>query len=517
MMRGGIAFFYRFAVMLAVLVSAAVVSAAPKYKVELVQVVHRHGARSPIVDSNQSLICGTEYPCGFLNFEGQLMLERLGEFLRHRYTGDSTVVSEPYFPSLSYNLSISYTRSTDVLRTLQSANALLQGLFPNVSAFFPAIHTVSSADDVLLLSSAVPMIRARYNYAARELQEVCNPVLDHRMPFAQLQAVAAEVHSQGFCANHTLRVRCAERLCDIAHAYQSTGALSQYPLLREHLDDVCAVTAMSSHFYFAYNASNPAHRKQGAPYYHLTSLLVRNMRMHQQRKNAPLYKLYQYSAHDTTISPLAVSLGDSSMEAMLPPFGAAFIIELLSLADAPAPSSSSTFYVRVLRGHPGATPATNFTFALRHFDMRCQDAKGTTYIAVDSICPFADFERFINSMAPASPMGTCYIDPGLLGRMDCPVDAVGDNRTLSEDCLFYRKHCGKYACGDGYYLDGNGYGCHRIPASDSESASSSMSRGGIAFLGIVLFIAGAVASIGGMEVWKRYKRTQSEGSEALIV
>ncbi|KAG5489409.1 hypothetical protein GH5_00278 [Leishmania sp. Ghana 2012 LV757] len=515
-MRGGTAFFYRFAVMVAVVVSAAMVSAAPKYKVVVVQLVHRHGARSPIVDSNQTLICGTKFPCGYLNYEGQMMLENLGKYLRHRYTEDPAVVSEPYFPSTSYNLSISYTRSTDVLRTLQSATGLLQGLFPNASAFFPAIHTVSTADDVLLLSSAVPMIRARYNYAARELREVCDPVLDSRMPFGQLQAVAAEVHSQGFCSNHTLRSRCAERLCDIAHAYQSTGQISKYPLLRQHLDDLCAVTAMSSHYYFAYNASNPVHQKQGAPYYHLAKLLVNNMRAHQQRKGAPSYRLYEYSAHDTTISPLAVSLGDNSMEAMLPPFGTAFIIELLSLKDATAESSSS-FYVRVLRGHPGVTPATNFTFALRHFDMRCQDATGKTYIAVDNICPFADFERFINSMAPKSPMGTCYIDPDLLGRMDCPVDAVGDNRSLSADCLFYRKHCGEYACGTGYYLDGISYGCHRIPASDSGSASAPMSSGGIALLGIVLFIAGAVASVGGMEVWKRYKKAESEGSETLIV
>ncbi|CAG9583789.1 membrane-bound acid phosphatase precursor [Leishmania major strain Friedlin] len=514
-MRRGIAFLYPCAVVVAVVVSAAVVLAAPMYKVELVQVVHRHGARSPLVDDNHTLICGTEFPCGFLNYEGQAMLVNLGEYLRHRYTEDRSVVSTPYFPYSWYNLSISYTRSTDVLRTLQSANGLLRGLFPNNSDFFPAIHTVGSEGDVLLHSSMVPMIRARFNYAKQERRAACDQVLDRLMSFDQLQAVAAEVHSQGFCANYTLRSRCAERLCDIGRAYESTGRLGSLPLLNRHLEDVCAVTAMSSHFCFAYNASNPVHQKQGAPFYHLAKLLVSNMLAHQQRETAPPYKLYEYSAHDTTISPLAVSFGESSMEAMLPPFGTAFIMELLSLTDAPA--ASSRFYVRLLRGHSGAKPESNFTFALSHFDMRCRDATGNTYIATDNICPFTDFERFIDSTAPTSPMGTCYLDPGLLLRMDCPIDTSGDNRSLSEDCLFYRKHCSNYSCGTGYYLDAIDYNCHRIPANNSTTVSSPMSSGGIAALSIVLFIIGGVASIGGMEVWKRYKKFKGQQSEVLIV
>lgn len=515
-MLRGIGFLYRcVVVVVAVVVSAAVVSAAPIYKVELVQVVHRHGARSPLVDDNHTLICGTEFPCGFLNYEGQAMLVNLGKYLHHRYTENPSVVSKPYFPYSWYNLSISYTRSTDVLRTLQSANGLLQGLFPNMSTFFPAIHAVGRKEDVLLHSYMVPMIRARFNYAKEELRAVCDEVLDRLMSFDQLQAVAAEVHSQGFCANYTLRSRCAERLCDIGRAYEPTGRLESLPLLSRHLDDVCAVRAMSSYFYFAYNASNPVHQKQGAPFYHLAKLLVSNMVAHQQRETAPPYKLYEYSAHDTTISPLAVSFGDNSMEAMLPPFGTAFIIELLSLTDAPAASSS--FYVRLLRGHSGVRPESNFTFALSHFDMRCQDATGNTYIATDNICPFADFERFINSTAPTSPMGTCYLDPGLLFRMDCPIDVVADNRSLSKDCLFYRQHCSNYSCGTGYYLDAIDYGCHRIPANNSTAESSPMSSGGIAVLSITLFIVGGVASVGGMEVWRRYMKFKSKQSEAIIV
>ncbi|KAG5490137.1 hypothetical protein JKF63_00256 [Porcisia hertigi] len=509
------AFLYWCAVAMAMTACAAVVSATPVFKVELVQVVHRHGARTPIVSFNETLICGTEFPCGHLNHEGQTMLVNLGKYLRHRYMEDPAVVREPYFPYDFYNVSISHTRSTDVPRTLQSASALLRGLFPNMSAFFPVIHTVAMEQDVLLHSSMVPMLRARYGYAEQELRSRCDPVLDRKISFDQLQAVASEVHLQGFCANYTLRSRCAERLCDVGQSYESTGQLTSFPLLGQHLDDLCAVTATISHFLFAYNASNSVHRSQGAPYYHLSSLLVSNMRAHQRRTTAPSYKLYQYSAHDSTIAPLASSLGDNSMEAMLPPFGTAFIMELLSRTDSQTALSSS-FHVRLVRGHSGKSSASNFTFALGDFKMRCQDAAGKTYIAEDNICPFADFERFINSTAPTSPMGTCYIDPGLLDRMNCPADAVSDNRSLSEDCLFYRKYCSKYACGTGHLLDAIDYGCHRIPSTTSQPASPPMSSGGIAALSIALFMAGGLASVGRMRVWKRYRSTQRAKDVTLL-
>ncbi|KPA81210.1 membrane-bound acid phosphatase precursor [Leptomonas pyrrhocoris] len=513
-MGRGIVFAVALCALLSV-VSSGTVLAAPAYKLELVQLVHRHGARSALVSYNETKICGTEFPCGYLNYQGQLMLLNFGKFLRHRYTEDASVVSEPYFPYDSYNLSISYTRSTDVLRTLQSANALLRGLFPDSSAYFPAVHTVENHEDVLLHSSMVPLIRARYNYAQQEVRDVCDPVLDKRMSFETLQATAAEVHSQDFCSNYTLRSACAETLCDIAHAYESTGQLDSTPLLRQHLDDVCAVTATSSYFYFSYNKSDPVHQKQGGPYYHLTKTLVRNMHLHLHHKTAPPFKLYEYSAHDSTISPLATSLGDNSLEAMLPPFGTAFIVELLSAAEGSA--SSKSWYVRVLRGHPGVTPSTNFTFALNHFPMRCMNAENNTYVADDNVCPLADFERFVASTAPTSEMGTCYLDPILNGRMDCPVDAVGDNRTLSSDCLVYRKLCPKYACGTGYYLDAVDYGCRRIKATEEVTESTGMSRGGIAALSIALFIAGTVAGVAGMVLKKRFiKPKNGEQTQAFI-
>ncbi|KPI87001.1 membrane-bound acid phosphatase precursor (MBAP) [Leptomonas seymouri] len=482
--------------------------AAPTYKVELVQIVHRHGARSPLVPHNETKICGTEFPCGYLNSEGQQMMMNTGKFLRHRYTEDASVVSEPFFPSDAYNLSISHTRSTDVLRTLQSAVAVLRGLFPYHPAEFPAVHTVENIEDSLLHSSIVPILRTRYHYATQEVRRLCDAVLDKRMSFETLQLAAAEVHMQGYCANYTLRSACADVLCDIAHSYQSTGQLESTPVLRQHLSDVCAVTAASSQFIFSYNASNPVHQKQGAPFYHLSKLLVNNMALHVNRKKAPTFKLYQYSTHDTTISPLAASLGDNSLTAMLPPFGTTFIIELLSAVGGSA--SSGSWHVRVLRGHPGVTPSTNFVFALSDFPMRCMDAKHTTYIADDNVCPLADFERFVASTAPTSEMGTCYLDPNLYGRMDCPLDAVGDNRSLSADCLVYRKQCPRFACGTGYYLDAVDYGCRRIKSGENVINPPGMSRGGIACLLIVLFIAGAAAGVAGVTIRKRFVKSKGE-------
>lgn len=483
--------------------------AALGYSVRLVQVVHRHGARSPIVSYNTTQICGTEYPCGYLNTQGQQMLVNFGSYLRNRYNSDSAVVSTPFFSLESYNVSVSYTRSTDVLRTLQSASALLSGLFPNASAFFPAIHTVDNNFDALLHSSVVPAILSRYYYANEELTTLCNAVLDSRVSYSQVQAVAAEVYSSGFCSVYEERWTCADKLCDIALAYQSTGQLTSYPLLSTHMEDLCAVTATSADYYFGYNASNPVHQKQGTVYQHLAKELLANMKLHQSSKNAPSYKFYEYSAHDTTVAPLSVVFGDHSLKAMMPPFGAAYILELLTPTSS---SASSSWYVRLLRGHPGVTPSSNYTFALDSFSMRCMNAMNTTYIASENICPYEDFERFINSTGPTSEEGVCYIDPQHLARMNCSSDAEADGRALSKHCLLYRQLCAKFACGTGYRVDASDYSCYRINAS-----ATTTSRAKEVGLRVILFICGVTLGAAVMFAWRRYRKTVDEQRERLEV
>ena len=89
------------------------------------------------------------------------MLRKLGEFIRSRYSTSGP--QGPYFASANYDPQFTYTRSTDVQRTLQSADGLLWGIYPNASTFFPAISTVDPNTDVLLIVDCLPSFNIPYN------------------------------------------------------------------------------------------------------------------------------------------------------------------------------------------------------------------------------------------------------------------------------------------------------------------------------------------------------------------
>ncbi|EPY26717.1 membrane-bound acid phosphatase precursor [Strigomonas culicis] len=479
------------------LCASTVAGATLAYELLQVQVIHRHGSRSALPRHNQTLICGSDYPCGYLNVPGQRMLTNIGAFLRARYTTDATVVdpAAPFLPYRTYNLSVSHTRSTDVLRTLQSAAALLRGLFPDMGAYYPAIHTIDDPTDSLLNSGAIPVLRAKYDYGGPEEAAACNPVVDRALSAATLAAMAAEAHSQGYCAAWDDRMECAKLLCDIALAYEALGTLGDYPTLQQHQADVCAVLECSSIFLFAYNASSALERQQGSTGQQLAQLLIANMRAHLNGTNT--FRLMEYSAHDTTLAPLAATLLDNSGDALFPPFATAYVVELLRVRGA-AGTDDGAYAVRVLRGHPGVTPASNYTFAWDGFVLRCVDASGAVYVATDHVCPLADFARMVASSAPTSAAGLCHIDPVLLTRMNCP--STDPSVTLTTACLVYHQQCPALACGDGYQLRLSDYHCvasttssNNSSSSDGSSSSSAgLSTGGAVLLALCMLVAGAI-------------------------
>ncbi|CAD2214400.1 membrane-bound acid phosphatase precursor [Angomonas deanei] len=340
------------------------------YTLELVQVVHRHGSRSPLVTYNETKLCGLEFPCGYLNRQGQDMLVNTGRFLRTRYTTDDTVVdpSSPFLTQESYNLTVSYTRSTDVLRTLQSADALLRGLFPNMAAYYPAVHTVDPLTDGFLKSEGVPAVRVAYKYGIQEEHDVCWPVVDQNFTLAVLQSIAAEVHSQEWCSTAQRRMECARSLCDIGLAYQTTDTLSGYPLLKEYLTSLCRASICRNRHYASYNSTNPVQKQQGSYAQPLLQELVN--KVNQTRDGSNTFKIIHYSTHESTLHPMVSALGDNSDLAMMPPFATTYVFELLRRATAAEGSTEVGDYaMRVKRGHPGVTPDTNFEFAWDDFEL----------------------------------------------------------------------------------------------------------------------------------------------------
>lgn len=410
------------------LLVTGVTSAQADYKLELVQVIHRHGARSPIVSYNETQICGLEYPCGILNSVGEAMLVNVGSFLRDWYMNNepNLIGSQTFFPA-AYNVSFSSSRSTDVLRTLQSSSAFLRGLFPAQGSLYPAIHSVSIEEDFLLSTSTVPEVtlRRRMPELVGE-RELCDPLVDYFFPhLSVLQRISAEVYSEGYCSDPHNRTKCACQLCDIGRAYQSLGTLGAYPLLNIHLESVCAVLACSNACIFGYDPLNATDATRGSFGQPLAQRLVENIADY---ISTPQYKLYEYSVHDSTLSMLGTTIGRNSSILAEPPFGTTFILELLSKNDA--------HFVRLRLGYPSRT--ANYTFAFTDFAMTCSNGL-ESYTAVDGICPFIDFASYINRSASTDPRGRCTLSP-TFNQMIQRCNTT-HSPPLPWYCNYYQKHC----------------------------------------------------------------------------
>lgn len=103
--------------------SAATAQPLPQGKILFTLDLIRHGDRTPIIDlPNSPYQWG--YPPGALTGLGQEMIKKLGSDLRNHYVGELGLLPPDYQEGTIF------VRSTDVPRTVKSAEALLQGLYP---------------------------------------------------------------------------------------------------------------------------------------------------------------------------------------------------------------------------------------------------------------------------------------------------------------------------------------------------------------------------------------------------
>ena len=121
-----------------------------------VHLLFRHGERTPIDPYPNDPYKNYPWPGGLgqLTTEGMRRHHQLGQWLRSRYTG---------WLSDTYDMRDVVIRSTDVDRTLMSAQANLAGLFPptgdqvwdtNIPWQPIPVHTVPQSQDYLLSSHA---------------------------------------------------------------------------------------------------------------------------------------------------------------------------------------------------------------------------------------------------------------------------------------------------------------------------------------------------------------------------
>ncbi|ESL05366.1 hypothetical protein TRSC58_06987 [Trypanosoma rangeli SC58] len=220
--------------------------------------------------------------------------------------------------------------------------------------------------------------------------------------------------------------------------------------------------------------------------------LLANAQLHMLGKSP--YKLYHYSTHDITLSPLAATLADDSPKALLPPFAQLYAFELLYDDEANA------YSMRVMRGAPGQTPDTEYAFSWDGFQLKCMASDGKVYKARNNTCRYDDFLRLVDSSRPTDPVGLCHLSDRYKALLGCPTQ---EGRALNSHCRAYRLACPASSCGAGHTLDPVTLQCVCSSAScmgrssanaagDGGSCEKTVSAGATAGIAIGCFAVGAI-------------------------
>ncbi|XP_031562969.1 prostatic acid phosphatase-like [Actinia tenebrosa] len=286
-------------------------------KLRMVNMVYRHGDRSPTttfpLDKNLKY-----WPQGLgqLTRLGMLQEYKLGKFIKKRYIDDNELLNKTMYLKDEV-----YCRSTDTDRTIMSAQAQMNGLYPphgnqiwrpHVEWQPIPVHVESLKNDKLLRGSNCPRYEElmEKSYSSQEYKDIklkyqdfykglrVQTGLNDSLKFRNLYSV----HDNLFCSqSHNLTLP----------SWANTTVMS--------------VLKNISNFemYLLTSSKEMAKLQYG--------LLLGEMIKHMQgfvNHEKGIKKAYIYSAHDTTISGMLAVLG--LFDRISPPYSSAVMLELYS-------------------------------------------------------------------------------------------------------------------------------------------------------------------------------------------
>ncbi|CEM09920.1 unnamed protein product [Vitrella brassicaformis CCMP3155] len=173
--------------------SSAVGDSVAARQLVAVVAVCRHGARSPIDFFANDENTAATWPMGrgFLTPLGVRQMFLLGAALRHRYVDKHQLLSP------SYTRQEVFVRSTAKLRTVQSASALMMGMFPAPQRVWQLNEDQASSHAAL-----PPMLVGEERYDGPfDVSSVLDHLGDSALPFMQ---TAVPVLSLGLSSDHLL-------------------------------------------------------------------------------------------------------------------------------------------------------------------------------------------------------------------------------------------------------------------------------------------------------------------------
>lgn len=343
---------------------------------ELVQVVFRHGARTPLSTMywpDTKWESCSEYPgialqvkdvfggpspppmldqdalplpggckMGELTKNGYTMAQKLGDWLRQRYVANTSLLSESYQPAELY------MRVTSFGRTINTLRGVLAGMFPEAAesaAEATAFAAPELHEDLYGKNTTCPRLGPiqafLWNASTAKLAG------DAEVAAARARVVAA----LGKAAEPVNFIRLRDSLA----AMLADGQAAPAGLTPQIMDLITAqatwheaavVAPAASHGLLSPPAAREALRLTIGP---LVWHLLHRMRSHvacsegrmKHRRACRRERMILHSAHDNTIMPLAQALGHPV--SMWPPFTDSIVLELLR-------SAKGEYSVRLLMG-----------------------------------------------------------------------------------------------------------------------------------------------------------------------
>ncbi|XP_072277648.1 lysosomal acid phosphatase [Pyxicephalus adspersus] len=286
------------AVLLLGQVLAAAVYTSEARQLRFVTLVYRHGDRSPVRSYPKDPHQESAWPQGFgqLTQIGMKQHWDLGQTLRDRYKG---------FLNETYDRHEIYVRSTDVDRTLMSAEANLAGLYPpeGIQVFLPnltwqpiPVHTVPDSEERLLKFPILPCPKyMELQEKTRHSPEYVNKTKDN-MDFLQMVANKTGLSD---CSLESVWTISDILFCEAKHNLSLPSWATPEVLAR-----LTELKDFSFRFLFGIIEQEKKARLQGGV---LVAQILKNITAAAHNANSSL-KLIAYSSHDTTLGALQMAL-----------------------------------------------------------------------------------------------------------------------------------------------------------------------------------------------------------------
>jgi hypothetical protein len=371
-----------------------------------------------------------------------------------------------------------YTRSTDINRTIQSADAMIRGFAPNLTTFYPIIHSTAQKYDTLLLTdTAMSMnIPLAVNENACLNNEPRN--FDQRflnITFLNKVANFLNLSSGLTCSQLTpdsdinTYGNCILPMWDTIMSEISMGLLKPTDPGVAEVPIMESFDALKRKCLFVETS-----KEQGAITYTLVEQMIANMELRRDealrgisgagQPLGPQTKLlYEYSAHDTTIAPLMVALGYTQSQYLLPQFGQAIITELVN------ETTTGVLTLRYWYGQPNTiwppantsapANATHYEYTWQSLPVICWDMVNNRLKNSTDSCTLDEFKAYAeNVLKPTDPAGAqCYLSSDVKKSIKCNLAAAPTDPT--SNCYLYRQACPQYACSDDFTIDTRTLAC----------------------------------------------------------